>query len=276
MTFRKVALGVVLGGLVVIAVASLVFLGAKYSGADSQHREEILIKTAIDVAVLSIASLIAYFTMDRLGHLSNLRDLQRRVVGPIVAAIGETRDGIYTRVADIPWQQLFANSNSLYIMVQGWDGWLGEVAAPLREFLGRGGKVSILLPAIPQAGEQSAKSRNLALITERLGVQAVDQVGEIEGTAHGLEQVVEEVVGKARAKGQLIVAYTDKMNWFCGMYFAPHSLLISVYQHKHRGIKIPTTIVPSFVVPLSQVPKYAVLREWFAIEWQHLTGRAPW
>jgi len=273
-SFRQVAQTVIVVVVAVVALVAAAYLIYVYVHANAADRKDMLVKVAVDLLLLSSIFLIALVTSDRFRHLSQIRDLKAVVLNPLLQAISGLKDGPYTKVADIPWESLFRDARNVYLVVQGWDGWQGEVAQPLTRFLKAGGKLHIALPALPHNGESDGpRVRNLAIAAERTGVSIEEQQREIELTATGLLNFAKSTIGLANARKQVTVAYTDRTNWFCGIYFDPNILLISTYQHKEPGKKIGETVVPSFVVNTRQFPR---LKSWFATEWEHLTRQRPW
>lgn len=94
-----------------------------------------------------------------------------------------------------------------------------------------------------------------------------DVVAEIKGTVSSLETVVRNEVGTEAVPERLRIHYTKHTNWFCGIYFKPGKLLLSLYQHRPFN-DLDKTRAPSFFVRTDVFPE---IGHWFEEEWKHLT-----
>jgi hypothetical protein len=102
-----------------------------------------------------------------------------------------------------------------------------------------------------------------------MGRDVATQIKEIENTEVVLKKLAEQDSGISPL--QLDFHRTEQMNWFCGMFFMPHTLVISTYQHEAFDdvgrIKTPTFVVDTRVYPQ--------LETWFKNEWKELAGSWP-
>jgi hypothetical protein len=249
---------------VAVLAASMFGLLAYVAWTDSEQSTNILVGFAVEVFAASVTAVLAYYTITRLTSVENALNLKSHVVEPIVDAIARNHSTVHAGVKTLPWGTLFDNSTDVFLIVQGWDGWKDYVGHSLGAFLGRGGKLHVVLPKtkLPDGRPHP----HIKAIAARMNRSEQAQIDEIDNTRKVLEEFAGTV--SSAAVRQLRFSHTEAMIWYCGIYFAPHTLVISSYQHMSFD-KIADASPPSFVIHCATYPK---LQQWFRGEWKKLTG----
>lgn len=197
--------------------------------------------------------------LQRAKDLSRQDDLKQYVVDPIVSALYTNKHVVYASLAKVDWSSLFADITDIQLLVQGWDGWQENVSEFLPNFLKEGGTVHLIL-------HDPRNKELLKRMQERMPGKDVEK--EIENTHKDLRAFVKEIVGADHVERQFKCYFINHDNMYCGIYFKPNKLLLSLYQHTPFSL-LPLKKAPAFIITTGD-PHFAEVSSWFEAEWDFL------
>ena len=244
-----------LGGVVVLALLAVIL----WRSVVEKHLEwpDVLFALTANLIAASVAFLWVSAFLQEAKDKSRANQLQNEVVDPLKAVLRDLPSVIIPRINDVKWGIYFKDTTEIVLLVQGWDGWAETVEDFLPDFLHRGGRIRLIL-------HDPTEQTLLARMHERMPHK--DPKVEIEQTVSKLRAVVERNIAPELISERFQTHYTKRMNWFCGIYFRPDTLLLSLYQHKHFN-EIYHTKSPSFLIRTDVFPN---IGEWFDKECDHL------
>lgn len=255
----------VLVALFLIGVLSLVIWVSISQRALSKNETidtwDAIFSITCNLLAATIGFLVVVWFLQCVKDHSRETQLHTTIVEPLKDAIRDLDRSTFSRLEGLDWGSLFEGTQEVYLLVQGWSGWDRRVGDHLSAFLRRGGRLNVIL-------HDPNESMLVSAMAARMGRTEDAVKEEISGTLLALRKMIVEHISDEQAqKNQFRHVYTKHLNWFCGIYFKPNKLLLSLYQH-HQKI-VGQIESPSFIVRTDVHPD---IGKWFETEWSYLWG----